>query len=162
MERTCINKAKYIFVLNDGKEHSDARVMASLSLMSAMGCPAYKVAECHKESNKGFMCHNGADAVLRPVRSYPELLVRAAAEPGTEKVFEALFDTKGESVHRVKNQMDYPATWSTLTEYYNKNKILGIPIGYVCPETMETVLVPKADETVSCETDLFLLKKGVI
>lgn len=49
------------------------------------------VAEAVDDCNRNRLMAAGATTVVRPVRAYPELIVRALAEPGTEKVLENLF-----------------------------------------------------------------------
>ena len=38
--------------------------------------------------------------VVRPIRSYPELLIRTILAPGSEKIFEDLFDSSGEECQK--------------------------------------------------------------
>lgn len=51
----------------------------------------YTVAECVDEGNRHRTEEAGANATLRPIRAYPEVLVRALVAPGAEKILENLF-----------------------------------------------------------------------
>ncbi|MGF2687400.1 ion channel [Marinobacter sp. DUT-3] len=51
----------------------------------------YVVAECVQDENRNRAERAGASTTIRPVRAYPEILVRALVAPGTEKVLENLF-----------------------------------------------------------------------
>jgi voltage-gated potassium channel len=51
----------------------------------------YVVAECVHEDNRQRAETLGASAMLRPVRAYPEMLVRSLVAPGAEKILENLF-----------------------------------------------------------------------
>jgi voltage-gated potassium channel len=42
----------------------------------------------------------GADLVVRPLRGYPEMIIRALAAPGAEKILEDLFTSKGDECWR--------------------------------------------------------------
>lgn len=53
--------------------------------------PPYTVAECVDEDNRQRTEEAGANATLRPIRAYPEVLVRSLVAPGTEKILENLF-----------------------------------------------------------------------
>ncbi|BES70506.1 hypothetical protein RE428_15240 [Marinobacter nanhaiticus D15-8W] len=51
----------------------------------------YTVAECVDEDNRQRTEAAGANTTLRPIRAYPEILVRSLVAPGAEKILENLF-----------------------------------------------------------------------
>lgn len=71
----------------------------------------YTVAECVEEDSHQRVVQFGANTSLRPIRAYPEMLVRSLVAPGAEKILENLF------THHDDHAMRYPveltdAVWS--------------------------------------------------
>lgn len=85
------------------------------------------VAEAVLDKNREHLIKAGANHVVRPIRSYPEMLVRTLLAPGTEQVIEDLFDSDGEECVR------YPVVtrgvWADIAIAMIKADI-GIPLGY--------------------------------
>ena len=53
---------------------------------------AYRViVECVEDENRIRMTKLGVKSVIRPIRSYPEILVRAMESPGSELIIEDMF-----------------------------------------------------------------------
>ena len=74
----------------------------------------YTVAECVHEASRRRLALAGASTTLRPIRAYPEMLVRSLVAPGAEKILENLF------THHDDHAMRYPlaiddAVWSDVT-----------------------------------------------
>jgi voltage-gated potassium channel len=71
----------------------------------------YVAAECVQDENRDRAEKAGASAIIRPVRAYPEILVRALVAPGTEKVLENLFTHHDD--HAVRYRVSLKgAVWS--------------------------------------------------
>lgn len=62
----------------------------------------YTVAECVEEDTRPRVVSAGASTTLRPIRAYPEMLVRSLVAPGSEKILENLF------THHDDHAMRYP------------------------------------------------------
>lgn len=60
------------------------------------------IAESASEEMKPRLKALGVDAVVRPIRFYPGLIVRAIIAPGSESIVEALFDARGEECLRLE------------------------------------------------------------
>ncbi|MEQ5834757.1 potassium channel family protein [Marinobacter sp. NFXS9] len=108
--------AKAIIVLagDEYKRASDSITLDVLLQLSEMceGHPPYTVAECVQERNRPRLERAGANTTIRPVRAYPEILVRSIVAPGAEKILENLFTHQDDHTLR----FDIPlsdATWST-------------------------------------------------
>ncbi|MEX0606364.1 MAG: ion channel [Marinobacter sp.] len=76
----------------------DSRVSDSITLdvLMLLGevcgqCKPQTVVECVAQENRKRALRLGANNILRPVRAYPEMLVRALVARGSEKVLENLF-----------------------------------------------------------------------
>lgn len=88
-------------------------VLAQLKELCQDGLP-YIVAECVHEDSRRRTELAGASTALRPIRAYPEMLVRSLVAPGAEKILENLF------THHDDHAMRYPvqlegAVWADIT-----------------------------------------------
>ncbi len=131
LENLNIESAKHIIVLcqNETDVRSDSLTLDMLDRIKQYESDALVVAECIIDENRKRFQRLGADAVIRPVRGYPELIVRALSAPGTERVLENLFTHDGASAKRydlnIKN-----IQWKDIV-----CKIItagaGTPLGYI-------------------------------
>ena len=87
------------------------------------------IAESVLESNRERFKKQGADAVIRPIRAYPELLVRSMSAPGTEEILEDLF------VHAGNHPWRYDVEFTEQPWGAMASKLLmqglGTPLGYL-------------------------------
>ena len=107
----------------------DALTYDVLARLAQIGTDATIIAEVVEDSNRERTLAAGATTVIRPVRAYPELAVRAMVEPGTEQVLETLFTYQD---HRLV-VFDVPfadVRWRDLVVNSVQNGN-GIPIGYL-------------------------------
>ncbi|MDQ7091271.1 MAG: hypothetical protein Q9M50_11680 [Methylococcales bacterium] len=51
------------------------------------------VSECVDDDNRQRLKKAGAEVIIRPMRAYPEMLVRGLVAPGSEKIIENLFSS---------------------------------------------------------------------
>lgn len=65
------------------------------------GVRARIICEAVSPENRSRLLRAGADAVLRPIRIYPEMLSRAIISPGSEKIIENLFSNDNEECVRL-------------------------------------------------------------
>ncbi len=84
------------------------------------------IAEAWTPEMKTRLLTMGVDAVVRPIRAYPELIVRATIAPGSETIVEALFDAQGEECQRLE-QPFVQVTWRDLVHDLMV-KDLGTPL----------------------------------
>ncbi|WP_148863606.1 potassium channel family protein [Marinobacter fonticola] len=71
----------------------------------------YTVTECVDEDNRQRTEAAGANATLRPIRAYPEILVRSLVAPGAEKILENLFTHHDDHAMRFNVEVT-DALWS--------------------------------------------------
>jgi len=104
LEASSADKAKFIVVLSPDSQdaHSDSLVFDILHRIKALNSSAYILAEAVDDHNRDRFRAAGAHAVIRPVRAYPEMLVRSLIAPGTEQVLEDLFRHQGDHTVRLK------------------------------------------------------------
>ncbi|MFN3235772.1 MAG: ion channel [Pseudomonadales bacterium] len=154
LEEVNVEDAAYIIVLA-GDTHdyrSDSVTLDILDRLEQYQLKGHVVAECLQDENRQRLREHGADGVIRPVRAYPELLVRALVAPGSETILEDLFQNEGVHSHRY-NVILNGLKWSDVV-----NEIVvagyGTPIGYLNDAGIVTNPLP--DEVVHA-TAIFML-----
>ncbi len=126
-----IMHANHIIILsNDSTDiAADSTTLDVLLHLKHFETKAQIIAESVKDSNRYRFKSLGVTSVLRPIRAYPELVVRAMEAPGTEQVMENLFAHEGDHPIRINLSFTIPE-WRHLTCLLI-NEGLGTVIGYI-------------------------------
>lgn len=149
------HQARFIILLADDPYdlRSDSVSIDVLDHLQEMKASAFIVAECVNDENKSRFNRMGADAILRPIRAYPEILVRAISAPGSEQILENLFTHQGVHAKRFDVTLG-DQIWGKVA-----SKLLlagiGTPLGYINTES-QLVLNPSASDCVESKA-IFLL-----
>lgn len=143
-----VESASYIIILADnGHDHrSDCVTLDILDTMAELKVGAYIVAEAVLDENKTRFMKFGANSVLRPVRAYPEILVRAISSPGTEQILEDLFTHHGVHAHRF-DVLIQGVRWSQIA-LETINQGFGTALGFV-DQTGKVITNPEANMIVN-------------
>ena len=131
LEIVDVAKASFIVVmaLDTRDFRSDSIALDILDQLKHHALKGYVIVECVQDENRGRLKQHGADAVIRPVRAYPELMVRAMAAPGTEVILENLFHHEG--VRPERFEVPIPRqSWKDLAARVIQAGF-GTPMGYV-------------------------------
>lgn len=150
-----VAQAKHVVVLSNSSTDpaADAASLDILSRLHDAGFLGSSVMECVNDANRVRAKRFGADAVIRPARGYPEMIVRALVSPGSEQVFESLFDSQGSEICRVELEGIIQMPWKqVVTRVVSAGA--GVPVGYLDGDTIKTN--PPANETVHSST-LFVI-----
>ncbi len=126
-----VSAAKYIILIarDPGDPISDSVTFDVLNRINEIGTNAMVVVEVSQDINRERMKKAGADVIIRPVRAYPELLVRSLEAPGTEKVLENLF-THDED-HMIRFDLSFKdKIWSDIVCRFVTGGA-GVPMAYV-------------------------------
>ena len=127
-------RARCIIVIADEPydPRSDSHTYDILSRLRALDGGAADrvvVAEVVEDSNRQRILAAGATTALRPLRAYPEMVVRALATPGVEQVLENLFTHDADHLMR----FDVPfrdLRWADVVASFITGGG-GLPLGYV-------------------------------
>ncbi|MET1257193.1 ion channel [Aliikangiella maris] len=143
-----VDKAKYILIIarDSSDSLSDSLTFDILSRIKDIGSQAIIAAEVVRDENRERLRRIGAHAVVRPVRAYPELIIRAATSPGTEEVLENLFSHSGAHMYRINIEFS-AVQWKALVMNVLENDA-GLPVAYMNNEGKIKVN-PKPDELCS-------------
>ena len=150
-----IAQAKHVVVLSNSSTDpaADAASLDILSRLHDAGFLGTSIMECVNDANRARARRAGADAVIRPARGYPEMLVRALVSPGSEKVIEELFDSHGNEICRVNLESIIHMTWGEMAKRI-VGAGAGIPMGFMDGDTMK--VNPKMNTLVHSST-LFVI-----
>jgi len=143
LEAVNVSNAAFIVILakNAGDPMSDSLTYDILSRIQEINSQATVAAECSIDSNRRRFTKAGADIILRPIRAYPELLVRSLVAPGTETVMENLF-THEES-HMLRIDADFSdIQWKTIVTIFMDNDF-GMPLAYIDNQGVHSNPQPK-------------------
>jgi voltage-gated potassium channel len=141
-----VESAHTIVILTSDQNdaYADSIHFDLIDRLREMGVKARIITEVVKDANRERLKRAGANNVLRPIRSYPELLTRSIIAPGSEQILESLFDNFG--VQCIRYNIDIETKWGNVIENLTKNDV-GLPVAY---ETVENQIItnPPSGEIV--------------
>ncbi|WP_227439988.1 potassium channel family protein [Methylobacterium sp. W2] len=155
LEAAGVDQAQVLVVLaeNEGDRLSDSRTFDIIHRLRERGVTARIIAECVDDVNRERLTRAGASAIVRPLRGYPEMIVRAIVAPGTEWIIERLFSSEGDECLRFDVAV-YGLTWSQVVASVLEANF-GTPVGYVDAESQLHSNPPPQTPIVA--TALFIL-----
>lgn len=126
-----VQDSRHVVVLaEDEYDHrSDSHTFAVVHRLMELGVASRTLAECVLDENRDRIRALGVQTSLRPIRSYPEIIVRAITAPGTEVVLEDLFTYGGDHPRRF-NLAISGTRWADIVSRLSLAD-LGTPIAYV-------------------------------
>lgn len=150
-------KAKYVVILAREYQNttSDSVTFDILYQVLQINRSANIVVEAVLDENRARFLKMGANSVIRPIRAYPEIVVRALTNPGTERVLENLFQAHGDSIERVPCCFNNLA-WSEILSKCIAEKI-GTPLAFFSGEELE--VQPDFDKICSGDALAILCKE---
>lgn len=126
-----INDASQVIILASDETDmmSDSYTFDILHRLKEMQVTGNLLVECVDDKNRKRFLDAGANSVIRPIRAYPELIVRAIVAPGCEKVLENLFTHGGNHTRRYDVSIEN-IVWSKIVcALINKN--IGTALAYL-------------------------------
>ncbi|WP_404368143.1 ion channel [Marinobacter sp.] len=123
--------AKHILVLapDEADPVSDSLTFDIAHRLSEMKLEARVTVECVRDENRPRFKALGIRSIIRPVRTYPEIMVRAVVSPGSEKVLEDLFSYQQDHPHRYDIELD-DLSWSDIVSALIRDSI-GTALAYI-------------------------------
>lgn len=117
----------------------------------------YVVTECVDDMNRPRLQALGVHSVVRPIRAYPELVVRAIIAPGVERVMENLFTHSGD--HAQRYDLDIRGIrWADLVSALIQRD-WGTAMAYVRSDG-DVVCNPPAQDEIQAKALLLLVREG--
>ncbi len=131
-DKIYLNKAEHIYILSESelKMTSDSKVIDTVLRIRNHGYTSNNIsAELIDDSMRHLLQSKNVMTIIRPTRSYPELIVRASVAEGSEKMLEELLSSKGDSIATFKvNKSEL--LWGDLL-YKLSMAGIGTAMGYI-------------------------------
>jgi voltage-gated potassium channel len=108
LEHVNVKSACHSLVLaqNEYDRAVDSITFDIVHRLNELGVVDRTFVECVDDSNRERLYKIGARVVLRPIRSYPEIVVRAMVAPGSEAIIEDFFTHDGDHPKRYEVDID--------------------------------------------------------
>ncbi len=161
LQRAGYCEARHILVLARDEYNSDSDSM-SFDVVYRLHEKqlSHKVlVECVEDSNRRRLKKYGIRSVLRPIRSYPEILVRALDAPGSEVVIEDMFTRHDDHPERFSIWLE-GEKWADVVCAMVKYNV-GTPMAYISKEG-EVCVNPNGDENVHAQSLIIIVKSDAI
>ena len=152
-----VQNANHIIILaKDANDiSSDSNTFDTLHRLMELNLSKRCIVECVDDTNRERLSKLGAQSILRPVRSYPEIIIRALIAPGTEKVLEDLFTHENDHPHRYEITT-FDMTWSDIVCALIQEN-LGTAMAYI-ESTGEVICNPDSTEVINSIALIVLIK----
>jgi voltage-gated potassium channel len=137
-------RAIAILAKSEGDPTSDSVTLDAITRVRKLSRDAHLVVECIDDRNRDRMFAAGASAVVRPTRVYPEILARALAHPGSEKVLEEILDAGGAECMRI--DAGWEGSWKDLAARLAEAGV-GTALGYESREG-RVMVNPRPEERI--------------
>ena len=137
---------------------ADSITFDVLHRLAELPVKARVLAECVDDGNRERLRAAGAAAVLRPLRGYPEMMVRAVVAPGSELILENLFDARGDECMRYDVAVDGCAWGRLASELLLKG--VGTAIAFAAADSGEIECNPLPDTVVRAQALFIIVNEG--
>ena len=133
LEAAAVKSARLIVVLaeREGDRRSDSETFDVIHRLREFGVECRIIAECVDDLNRDRLRNAGAFSVVRPMRGYPEMIVRAIVAPGAERIMERLFSSEGDECLRFEVDLT-GLTWAAVAQAVLADNF-GTAIGFTDP-----------------------------
>jgi len=123
--------AKHIVVLaaDETDPSSDSLTFDIAHRLSESNLGHQTTVECVGDHNRERFKALGVRTIIRPVRTYPEIMVRAVVAPGSEKVLEDMFNYDRDHPHRYDLELDN-LIWADIVSALVRHGI-GTALAYI-------------------------------
>ncbi|MFL1405799.1 ion channel [Marinobacter sp. M1N3S26] len=146
-----------LLALDETDPSSDSYTFDIAHRLSELNLAGNTTVECVSDTNRQRFRAIGIRSVIRPVRTYPEIMVRAVVAPGTEKVLEDMFNYEQDHPHRYNLTLD-DLTWSDIVSALIRHGI-GTALAYI-DDNDNVICHPEPDLEVEGRGLIVLVKSS--
>lgn len=159
-ENSSLAKASVITVLcrDEDDPDADSIVYHQVSRARRANPNALIIAEVVHDRNKEDIYKEGADHILRPMRTYPAMLARAILAPGSEQLAEDIFSSDGTEC--VRYDVNLRAKWAQVACPILSADI-GSPVAYVNRRN-KVIAEMKGSDLIEARAIMVLARAGDI
>jgi len=139
--------ARHVIVLaaDESDPFSDSLTFDIAHRLAESNLGGKTTVECVSDANRDRFKALGVRTIIRPVRTYPEIMVRAVVAPGSEKVLEDMFNYERDHPHRYDLELD-DLTWADIVSALVRHGI-GTALAYIDHEN-EVICHPETNAEV--------------
>jgi voltage-gated potassium channel len=154
------DKAAVIIILakQERNADSDSRTFDILHRIQETKTAAMVIVECVNDANRERFRKAGADVVMRPIRAYPEMLVRGLVAPGSEQIIENMFTSATDEYIRCEVKVQNVA-WKTVVSRLIEND-MGTAIAYIDQQTGAVETNPHANTQIDASAIFVIANEG--
>ena len=135
---------------------SDSVTFDTIHRLRDTGVQANIICEVVKLDNKERLLNAGANNVVRPVCTYPEMLVRTILSPGSEQLIDDLYDSFGEEC--IRYNLNVKDKWANIVIKLVQNDI-GTPIAYLDDDN-RVIINAKPDDEINATALFTIVREG--
>ncbi len=161
LERAYVAKARHILVLarDEYDADSDSVTFDISDRLKRLSLVHKTLVECVEDVNRPRIQALGVKSILRPIRSYPEILVRAMDAPGSEVVIEDMFTRRDDHPERYSIWLE-GERWADVVFAMVQGGV-GTPLAYIDKEG-KVFVHPTGDEHVTAQSLIILVKSDQV
>jgi voltage-gated potassium channel len=151
--------ARHIIILaaDESDPSSDSLTFDIAHRLSESNLAHRTTVECVSDANRERFKSVGVRTVIRPVRTYPEIMVRAVVAPGSERVLEDMFNYQNDHPHRYELTLD-DLNWADIVSALIRHGI-GTALAYIDNDN-EVVCHPDTHREIEGKGLIVLVKSG--
>ncbi|WP_449287565.1 ion channel [Marinobacter sp. PE14] len=151
--------ARHIIVLaaDEADPYSDSLTFDIAHRLTELNLGNHTIVECVNDQNRGRFKALGVRTTIRPVRTYPEIMVRSVVAPGSEKVLEDLFNYEHDHPHRYDLTLD-DLNWADIVSALVRHGI-GTALAYIDNDN-EVICHPPTNEEIEGKGLIVLVKSA--
>ncbi|MGM0954051.1 MAG: potassium channel family protein [Pseudomonadota bacterium] len=151
--------AKQVVVLagDETDPSSDSLTFDIAHRLSESNLGHHTTVECVSDHNRGRFKALGVRTIIRPVRTYPEIMVRAVVAPGSEKVLEDMFNYERDHPHRYDLELD-DLIWADIVSALVRHGI-GTALAYIDHDN-EVICHPDTNKEVEGKGLIVLVRSN--
>lgn len=149
--------AKHILLLaaDESDPHSDSLTFDIAHRLSEANLGSRTIAEIVRDENRSRFKPLGIRTVIRPVRTYPEIMAKAVVAPGSERVLEDLFNYEQDHPHRYDIALD-DLNWADIVSALIRHGI-GTALAYIDHDN-EVICHPEVNKEIEGKGLIVLVK----
>lgn len=157
LELAGASRAKHIVVLarNEYASDSDSFTFDVAHRLNELHVCHKTIIECVIDENRQRMKDIGVKSVLRPIRNYPEIIVRSMDAPGSEVIIEDMFTRANDHPHRYPVWLEGEPWADIVNALIQAN--LGTALGYVTKDG-DVIAHPNGNENIYAQSLIVLVK----
>lgn len=151
--------ARHIIVLasDESDPFSDSLTFDIAHRLAESNLGSNTTVECVNDHNRERFKALGIRTTIRPVRTYPEIMVRSVVAPGSERVLEDMFNYEKDHPHRYDLELD-DLSWADIVSALVRHGI-GTALAYIDHDN-EVVCHPDTNEEVEGKGLIVLVRSN--